>query len=274
MRLPRGNSSVGRARPCQGRGREFESRFPLQIADKTSDYRGFVFYGVRRARQDDAQFTASRMVRKSKSPSAWWQSGHVAACKAAYAGSIPTQASNITNAASAAAVLRVNIRHSTRAARSARVAKLVDARDLKSLTLAGMPVRVRPRAPTTSIISLVSPGAARRSLAQLTLTVEALRLFGNGHGVRVAVGAPVGRRAYRNPSSVHPAMACCSVRLASGKASISPAKRSACSPSIITIRGARPSGPRREPGRAARSGQQSVHRMTNPERGDRAMPGA
>ena len=31
--LPRnsqsGNSSVGRARPCQGRGREFESRFPL-----------------------------------------------------------------------------------------------------------------------------------------------------------------------------------------------------------------------------------------------------
>ncbi len=27
--LPSGNSSVGRARPCQGRGREFESRFPL-----------------------------------------------------------------------------------------------------------------------------------------------------------------------------------------------------------------------------------------------------
>ncbi len=27
---PSGNSSVGRARPCQGRGREFESRFPLQ----------------------------------------------------------------------------------------------------------------------------------------------------------------------------------------------------------------------------------------------------
>ena len=29
----RGNSSVGRARPCQGRGREFESRFPLQIQE-------------------------------------------------------------------------------------------------------------------------------------------------------------------------------------------------------------------------------------------------
>ena len=26
---PRGNSSVGRAQPCQGWGREFESRFPL-----------------------------------------------------------------------------------------------------------------------------------------------------------------------------------------------------------------------------------------------------
>ncbi len=25
-----GSSSVGRARPCQGRGREFESRFPLK----------------------------------------------------------------------------------------------------------------------------------------------------------------------------------------------------------------------------------------------------
>ena len=28
-----GNSSVGRARPCQGRGREFESRFPLNDND-------------------------------------------------------------------------------------------------------------------------------------------------------------------------------------------------------------------------------------------------
>ncbi len=27
--MPCGNSSVGRARPCQGRGREFESRLPL-----------------------------------------------------------------------------------------------------------------------------------------------------------------------------------------------------------------------------------------------------
>ena len=34
MRVPRGNSSVGRARPCQGRGRECESRFPLQLFAK------------------------------------------------------------------------------------------------------------------------------------------------------------------------------------------------------------------------------------------------
>jgi hypothetical protein len=36
-----GNSSVGRARPCQGRGREFESRFPLQIQHHLLDT-GFI----------------------------------------------------------------------------------------------------------------------------------------------------------------------------------------------------------------------------------------
>ena len=33
MYSQRGNSSVGRARPCQGRGREFKSRFPLHKDD-------------------------------------------------------------------------------------------------------------------------------------------------------------------------------------------------------------------------------------------------
>ena len=37
----RGNSSVGRARPCQGRGREFESRFPLK--NKSSSFAGLFF---------------------------------------------------------------------------------------------------------------------------------------------------------------------------------------------------------------------------------------
>jgi hypothetical protein len=30
-KMSSGNSSVGRARPCQGRGRGFESRFPLNF---------------------------------------------------------------------------------------------------------------------------------------------------------------------------------------------------------------------------------------------------
>ena len=33
-----GNSSVGRARPCQGRGREFESRFPLTVLSNTKNH--------------------------------------------------------------------------------------------------------------------------------------------------------------------------------------------------------------------------------------------
>src|SRR5690348_14801584 len=59
---------------------------------------------------------------------AWWQSGHAADCKSAYAGSIPTQAS-----------MRVRV--------FARVAKRVDARDLKSLGRKAMWVRSPPRAP-------------------------------------------------------------------------------------------------------------------------------
>lgn len=85
-----GNSSVGRARPCQGRGREFESRFPLQILKKP---------------QQKLRFFVSKLV-------AGWQSGYAAACKAVDAGSIPTSALLIIS--------------------YARVAELVDAKDLKS----------------------------------------------------------------------------------------------------------------------------------------------
>ena len=41
-----GNSSVGRARPCQGRGRGFESRFPLQLMPRL-DVPGCLWYSVR-----------------------------------------------------------------------------------------------------------------------------------------------------------------------------------------------------------------------------------
>src|SRR5450631_4659292 len=67
-----GNSSVGRASPCQGEGREFESPFPLQFC---------------------ALRGRTRHVRSPGSREARWQNGHAAACKAVYAGSIPTLAS-------------------------------------------------------------------------------------------------------------------------------------------------------------------------------------
>ena len=65
------------------------------------------------------------------SPTAGWQSGYAAACKAVYAGSIPTPASIF----------------SQYPAQNARVAELVDARDLKSLGRKVIPVRFRARAP-------------------------------------------------------------------------------------------------------------------------------
>src|SRR5262249_26049531 len=60
---------------------------------------------------------------------AGWQSGHAAACKAVDAGSIPTPAS----------ILLLHL---------ARVVKLVDTRDLKSLGRKAVQVQVLPRAPS------------------------------------------------------------------------------------------------------------------------------
>ncbi len=68
---------------------------------------------------------------------AGWQSGHAAACKAVYAGSIPTPASTKNRSKNSIA----------------RVVKLVDTRDLKSLgPKTPVPVRFRPRAPSIKLL--------------------------------------------------------------------------------------------------------------------------
>ena len=58
-----GNSSVGRARPCQGRGREFESRFPLQFLDKTSAF--------------EVLFFARQRYRRGRNSAGTWPGGRV-----------------------------------------------------------------------------------------------------------------------------------------------------------------------------------------------------
>merc|ERR1712000_351774 len=72
-----GNNSVGRAQPCQGWGREFESRFPLQF-------------------QVSQCPPESTKIRSLRSFPARWQSGYAADCNSVYAGSIPTRASIIS----------------------------------------------------------------------------------------------------------------------------------------------------------------------------------
>ena len=52
-----GNSSVGRAQPCQGWGREFESRFPLQ----------FLFRNYRKSKQ-----IKIKTIRDPKGPATTW----------------------------------------------------------------------------------------------------------------------------------------------------------------------------------------------------------
>ena len=71
-----GNSSVGRAQPCQGWGREFESRFPLQFSQF------LICPGLTDCRRG-----------RGIASMAGWQSGYAAACKAVDAGSIPASAS-------------------------------------------------------------------------------------------------------------------------------------------------------------------------------------
>src|SRR5659263_121135 len=73
-----GNSSVGRARPCQGRGRESESRFPLRLKQT------FIYWCILsgnssvgrarpcqgRGRESESRFPLIVMPR-------WWNGRHV-----------------------------------------------------------------------------------------------------------------------------------------------------------------------------------------------------
>src|SRR6056297_1106881 len=83
-----GNSSVGRAQPCQGWGREFESRFPLQLLPGTPARPGFFVSGQLTHRK-----IRGTIILSAFHTTARWQSGHAAACKAVYLGSIPGLAS-------------------------------------------------------------------------------------------------------------------------------------------------------------------------------------
>ena len=122
---------------------------------------------------------------------AGWQSGYAAACKAVYAGSIPTPASAFSPCFPNPKFLnpkflnpkfpnpkfpnpnsRIPVftpQNSLTAARStqqfsARMVELADTGDLKSPAFAGVPVRVRLRAPA-DFISSASSRHARQSVA-------------------------------------------------------------------------------------------------------------
>ena len=87
QQLQRGSSSVGRAIPCQGIGREFETLLPLQYPGESARQhaRSFPLLFGRRIEH----------VQRVPAFAAGWQSGYAAACKAVDAGSIPTPASSL-----------------------------------------------------------------------------------------------------------------------------------------------------------------------------------
>jgi hypothetical protein len=170
-----GNSSVGRARPCQGRGREFESRFPLHDFLKTSANRGFVFFGTAlicsvAATQDGlvAEWSCSglqsRVRRFDSDPGLHLVDNanagiaqlveHDLAKVGVASSSLVSRSSQKKDPALRGLFLPAPRRRSFRLTRNracfrrrAPMAKSVDATDLKSVGRKAMPVRVRLGAP-------------------------------------------------------------------------------------------------------------------------------
>src|SRR5690606_8092913 len=109
-----------------------------EVARKVQSHEG-IMQSARRGRERRGCARNGRLWYGLRPPKealalARWQSGYAAACKAVYAGSIPTLASSTLFSGAA----------------PARVAESVDAADLKSAGRKAVPVRVRPRAPGTT----------------------------------------------------------------------------------------------------------------------------